>query len=741
MQHEPSSSGVSADTNRFATAGSARTKQLIGELRTKCGTWLHDPLERGLAHFDRHLQDLATASRSHLDQQSYLDTRARLHEHRQAFDRQFVASIDLAFDRLGARPVKTAAPALQTLSLLDTMTHDLDAALDQLVARSKVRGGPQLVELGYRMAALLGTAPMESGELPVGPQAMARAFRDASSALKVPTAHELLLLQSLESSLIDELASLHALANGHLRDAGILPGLRPFALPRHPERQSGTRNPPDTPVQPEPSVNHRTAPDADRNDLPGPTARAPDKPAAAGASADGVIGDDQLQAALAALQEHFSQVDERTWFELSQPKRLREELRLQLNVRRSARDGPVDLTSGQHDTLETIVRLFATIAQQLPQTRDAQSLLYDLQLPLLRVALLDPGFFERHEHPARQVLGRIAEIARDWLDDSDESPNHELRIDLEALIVHAGRAAPDAAVYEALLGDIERRVARLQDETRLAEDQQVDAMRGLEHLEKARHRATELLAGRVAASPRKRELLARLHPAWFDVLSLTLLRNGEDSTIFRSQLHATEQVLGSRPLDNLDMLQQELTLGLRQIGMPADEIDQVVRQMVHAGRTAQRPPASHADNATKDVGPDRAAARATNDAPEAGPQTDEVDAFGAAVKGTSPEVLRIHRHLRTLPAGVWFEFTSLPGTQVAQHRLAWYSPMTGHSLFVTRSGRRALELGELELAQAIASGHARELTTTRENVVDQAWRIVTRGQGRQPPTSHRGGGA
>ncbi|KGI77819.1 DUF1631 family protein [Oleiagrimonas soli] len=724
MHHEPSSSEGRTNTHRTAAAGSERSKRLLTELRTQCSAWLNEPLERGLTHFGHQLQELANGSRSHLDQQSYLDTMSRLREHRQAFDQQFTASIDKAFDQLGAQAGKVSASAPRTLSLLDTMTHDLDAALDQLVARSKVRGGQELIELGYRIAVLLGTAPVESSELPVGPQAMARAFRDASNALKMPTAHELLLLQSLESSLIDELASLHALVNTHLREAGILPGLRPFALPRDPSRQSGTRKASTAAVAPTPAASIRAEPAASETPSHKTAAGKP----SAGTSAEGRVSNDQLQAALTALQEHFAQVDERTWFELNQPKRLREELLLQLNARRSAQTGHVDLDAEQEYTLEMIVRLFAKIAQQLPQTLDAQSLLYDLQLPLLRVALRDPSFFEQHRHPARQVLGRITEIARDWLDDASESPHHELRIDLEALIVHAGRAAPEAAVYEKLLEGIERQVARLQHETQLVEEQQVDAMRGLERLEEARHRTAELLSERVAASPRQQAALQQMHRSWMDVMSLTLLRNGEDSTAFKNRLYATEQVLGIRPLDHADMLRQELEIGLRQIGMPADEIDPVVSRMIEAGRAAQRRPGPDTDHAPASVETPPSAIGAANDAA----------AFGSSLKA-SPEVLRIHRHLRTLPAGVWFEFRGPAGTQGIQRRLAWYSPLTGHSLFVTRSGRRAQELGELKLAQAIAAGHIRELTDIHENVVDQAWRIVTREQGLHPPTSHRGG--
>ena len=215
----------------------ARTQRLLGELRVLCGNWLHEPLSRCLDHFDMSLHRQCGLTGSHLDQQQYLTTRQQLRNERQAFDQRFIASIDQAFDRLGMPTVKVAVAVPQTLSLLDPLEHDLAGALDQLVARSEARGGLQLIELGYRFAVLIGIPPLEGEALPIGPQAMASAFREACHTLGLPSVHELLLLQSLESSLIQELAPLYALVNAHLCADGILPRLRPFALPRAPPRR------------------------------------------------------------------------------------------------------------------------------------------------------------------------------------------------------------------------------------------------------------------------------------------------------------------------------------------------------------------------------------------------------------------------------------------------------------------------------------------------------------------------
>jgi hypothetical protein len=705
----------------------ARTQRLVGELRLLCGNWLHEPLRRCLDHFDMRLHRQSEQTKSHLDQQHYLTTRQHLFIERKTFDERFVASINQSFDRLGLPATKSSEAVPQTLtltlSLLDQSEHELAAALDQLVSRSEARGGSQLIELGYRLAVLIGTPPLESDALPVGPQAMARAFREASRTLGLPSVHELLLLQSLESSLIEGLTRLYELINAHLLADGILPRLRPFALPRAAARRERAKE--EKPTRFAPSTAATAATDTRiPSAMPEERAETSGQPQAQRAGnppvPDASITGEALQVALAALQEHLFQVDERTRFDLNRPHRLRQELLIQLNVGRPAQAARVSLSAAQDNTVELIVRLFGQIAQQLPQSSDVQSLLCDLQLPMLRVALMDHGFFEQHEHPARRVLGKIAEIARDWLDDSSGVIDRGLRIELSRLIERAGREPPSAALYLSLQHDLEQYLAELEQRTQLAERRQVDAMQGLERLEQARYRSAELLAQRFAKSSQQR-LLVQLDHAWSDVLALTLLRHGEHSQIFGTRLAIADQLLGCLPIGNRSKLQDEVEAGLRQIGMQDDEVVSAARRMIDAN---QKDAAGHSSGVgDSGLHPGRQEKPAQEHA--------EIiraiaSAVGPAEVAPSAEVLRIHRHLRTLAMGTWFEFDDPSAGPRSRRRLVWYSALTGHSLFVTRNGQRAEELGELRLAHEIACGRAREMASDHEDVLDHAWRAVTR---------------
>jgi hypothetical protein len=755
----------------------ARTQRLIGEIRGLCDGWLPEALRASLGDFDTRLFQQADHTRSHLDQQRYLITRQRLLKERQAFDQTFAARIHKAFDELGAvAPAPAAAAGNQPLSLLDPMEHELIAALDQLVARSEARSRSILIELGYRLAVLVGAPPLEGEALPLGPQTMATAFRDASKALDLPGEHELLLVQSLEKSLTQGLGQLCEKVNAHLQADGILPHLRTLPTPRAAVRRTRPVDVDDAGAERSPASTEapRSEPIAVLDNLRELLAR---QRASQGTNQPGGARSattEELETALGALQQHISQVSDHVSRELRSAQRLREELLSQLNAGRPAGAAHTDLSPEQDDTVELVARLFEQMGQQLQQGGSAQSLLGGLQLPLLRVAVADRGFFDKREHPARQLLGTVTEAAHDWLDDAGGEADRSLRAKLEQLVERASREPPSAGLYTTLLADIEQHLSLLRRKAQVTERRHVEAMQGRERLEQARRRAAELMAERFAQAPPRGLLRTLLDRAWSDVLALTLLRHGEDSDAFATRLVITDQLLGRLPAGDLRRLQQEVESGLQQIGMHGDEAVQVAQRLIGAG--TETPDANSPTTTTlalrlkqhqrlgeqaSDSAPARAAIAKAAKSPSAAapapavaaaaprpspaselPRTPmpTVKAKPAAEpeRDPSPQEKRIHQRLRELPYGSWFEFVDPASGRVTQRKLAWYSPMSGNSLFVTRRGQRAEELTLAQLAHEIACGRVRETPPGHEGMLDRAWRALTRSLGQNPRLSTSG---
>lgn len=724
MEVEPLNMHRPPATERDDGQWPARTRRLVDEVRILCGAWLHEPLVLCLGDFDRRLYEKSDRTRSHLDQQSYLATRKRLLQERQSFEAQFIAHIDRAFAQMDmVRAPSSSASPLLSLSLLDPLEHELTTALDQLVARNEARSGAQLVELSYRLAVLVGAPPLEAEALPVGPQAIAAAFRDASAALKLPSDHHLLLLQSLESTLVQGLAPLYEIINNHLLADGILPRLRAFPLPRSTPRPPRAASPvPPTPMAP-PVEPVRSEADPAPVSLRKPVV----PPRTENARGSGRVATaEELQTALLAVQQQLTTASGQTGRALCGAQALRDSLLAQLNAGQAAAAMHVRLGNEHDDAVELVVRWFVQLDRQLPPGDPAHALLGELQLPMLRMAMADRDFFDHRDHPAQQLLGKAFEAAHDWLDDGASEADRSLRGQLKQLLDRASGEPASSALYTSLLADIEHYLAQLTRKAQLTERRLVEAMQGHERLERARLRATELLAERFARSPPHGLLRGLLDHAWSDVLALTLLQHGEHSEAFADRIVITDQLLGRLPAGNRQKLQLAVETGLQQIGMSMEEAGQLALRLLspnHDDAGAGLPSATDLAMRLKQ----RQRLGETS-----GRDTNQTD-FSSSTPA-NPREQRIEQRLRELPFDSWFEFCD-PATGLATRRkLAWYSTLSGRCLLVNRRGQRSDEMNLPQLANAIANGRARELPEETESPLDRAWHRVNESL-RQPGSS------
>lgn len=772
-------------TSPSASAGArrwpARTQRLLGTVAPLCAQWLEPALRRCLERFDEELYQRAERARDHQDQQQCFDTRALMKQQRAGFMKAFADKVRDDFLQLGVAPETTEESlAHQPLRLLERGEQELAAARAKLAARGEARHRAWLSQLAYRYALLVAAPPLEGAALPVGPACLATALRAAVGTIELPQDHRLLLLQTFENAVLDDIGALYERVNDALSSEGLLPQLRPYASVRvaaghRPAVRGGTAAvEPDDDVEP-------AGPD-DAPVFAGAGTAAPiavmenlrellaERRMGAGVGSAGQAATtDELQSALGALQEHLAQVTDQAGRELRSAQRLRDELLLQLNANKPAGTPPTRLSAEQDNTVELMAMLFEQLGQQMQHGPHAQSVLSGLQLPMLRLAVSDHEFLEQREHPGRQLLNAVAEAANDWLDGPDGDSDRQLTDRLQQLVQRAQKEPATAGLYTSLLADIEHQLAVLNRRAQAAERRHVEAMQGRERLDLARRRAGELLAERFATNPPRGLLRALLERAWSDVLSLTLLQNGEDSEAFAQRLRVTDQLLGRQPVTDVRWLRGEVQAGLQQIGMDAEEATQVAQRLVagegeaalevppptttgdHAhpataptpkARTAPATPApAPAPGAPPRPRPPHAAAPAmpapaTVAAPPpsatdlavrlkqrtrlgeaAAPAPDEHD----GERPLGPQEARVYNRLRHLPFGTWFEFTDAKTGDTVQRKLAWFSPVSGNSLFVTRRGGRGEEMNLRELARGIVYGGVHEMAPRREGLLDRAW--------------------
>ncbi|MEO7067569.1 MAG: DUF1631 family protein [Rhodanobacter sp.] len=799
------------------THWSARAQRLLEASYASFVDGLREPVRRCLAGFEEQLFQLADRAHNSTVQQDCFASRQRVLQNGNAFTKRFMTELGTAFDQIGQDKSASEAAAStnilwQSLELVDPSEQEVSMSIEHLGSRGEVRHSNVLGELSYRLGVLVGAPPLEGPSLPIGPHALAMACSVASSGFELPHTHKLLLLRQFDQWIIQAAGPLYGAINDQLKADGVMPKLRSASTPRHSGQRARSTNL-DSDDAGDTKTAAPTAAEAGASKDARPAEAAADAPMAVleslrdllaqqrtaqgrgtGVFAGRAASENELQSALGALQQHLAQVTDRASRELHSAARLRDELLAQLNFGKPAGVPRTQLSDEQGDTVELVARLFEQLGAQLQHGGNASTLLTDLQLPVLRMAVADHSFFDEHDHPARRLLDTVTAAANEWIDGSDDESSRPLALKLEQLVSRANHEPPSAGLYTTLLADIEHHLALLTRKAQAAERRHVEAAQGRERLDQARLRAGELMAERFAESPPHGLLRALLDRAWSDVLALTLLRHGEDSDTFRAQLKITDQLLGRLPLGDRLHLQAEVESGLQQIGMRTEEAVQVAQRLLgitapdpsvevpsatdlaiflkqHQRFGTQQPNRTTAPKAPATVPPsvlvvappivvvatppprdvatrkNRAApapvrapaaaagaARVAVPVPVSVPAHVPVAAPAPSTATAAPQrasaaidshVRRIEQRLKQSPFGSWFEFTDPATGHIARRKLAWYSPMSGRCLMVSRRGQPGEEMTLVQLAHDVASGRAREASIPPGSMLDRAWRSLT----------------
>jgi hypothetical protein len=719
-------------TGPFPVALSPRAEREAQQGLSLCLTWLDMPLRESLSDLDRRLFALAESSRNHLEQQACFESRNIIEREGAAFRNRFAASLSDRFRRLGEF-IDRRAPSPETgsagLSLVDPEEQELDDALSNMAARGEARSASSLFELGFRLAVLAGTHPLEGDALPAGPRALTAALKAAVEPMPLSTPHRILLFQAVDTRVLVQGEAFYGALNEHYRNRGILPGFRVYPTVRVTAAPAVDRRARSSEAV-QPGVPHDASADGHigvLESLRDLLATRANTGRGAGFAPGRLASDDELQTALLALQGHVSDVTDAAQREIRSAQALRDELIAQLNRTRPAGSPAAELTAEQGDTVELTALLFQNLGQQLPQDSPGHAVLGGLQWPMLRAAVNDRGFFDQPEHPARQLLDTVTEAAHHWLDTAEGEPDAALVDRLERLVIEASHAQ---VIDPAWRTDIEQQIALLARKAHVTERRQIEAMEGRDRLERARHRATEIMAERMVKGAAPRGVLRiLLERTWADVLALHILRGGETGEAFLQCLGVTDQLLGARPVGDVQKLRSDVERGLEHLGMHPSEAMQVANGLFET-------PDGQTDD---DLTPTDVALRLKQR-----PRLGEGTAHGETVTAVEPTPLdpvaqAVYEGFSHLRFGTWFEFLHADGNLV-RHKLAWFSPATGRCLFVNQRGLRTEDIDLTRLARLITTGEAREWKEQRVSLIERAWQSIARNLRREGPQDERTAG-
>ena len=636
------------------------------------------------------------------------------------------------------------------LALIDLDTVDETVIVGNIVRIVENVCHEELVTLNRGIGHLLGKPNLETSTNPLGPATIVTAFAEALGELKADGRIKFQILKELNQAPLGEVAAIYADVNRHLANLRIVPpgSARTSSARGKPaaqrkraadEKPAVAQPPPEMDVMAMfrrmashggfPLTGHPAPPNRVLPSLPPtPSGYVPGAP---------IVATPGLREGLTRLQQGQTDFDvEGMQVAFSGiPEGLH-------NVLRDLQDSPLGKRANQLEamTIEMVAMLFDFIFETRDLPDGIKALLARLQIPVLKVAMLDGAFFARKTHPSRLLVNALAAAGLGWSPamGQDDPLYRTIERIVHRIIDGFG---DNLGIFDELRAELEAFLATEEQAAEANFATTAEAINEDDRKDLAGVVAKSEVERRVESYPIPRFLAGFLRQKWQGTLEGIYLREGEDSDAWSSSVATLEDLVWSvqpkkTPEDRkhlvalLPSLLKRLAAGVPGQHWGSGEREAFMANLVEAHAAAVKPSFASVSSPTAAVaeaakaeaevakasGDSEAAARAEALAAAMAPAEPAAPETGPAV--LDDEYLEI---ARSMDRGMWVEFEDADG-QLSFAKLAWISPLRGNYLFTNRQGQRALSMTAEVLADQFRANRARLVEA--EPLIDRAFTRV-----------------
>ncbi|SMC23858.1 Protein of unknown function [Andreprevotia lacus DSM 23236] len=633
------------------------------------------------------------------------------------------------------------------MSLVANDDYEQNLTVTNVATAFKQKGGDTLSQLEQRLASLMPSSGGDDSEgNPLSPMAICEAFLGAFQQLESGVGARLVALRTLETELSEQVASVYKHINQYLIQQNIQPTMR-----RTPQRRapSPAARPGEQAMPPQQTDG--AAGSFGQGGYPqGAGAGYDPAYGVPGGGAQGGAGGRQLlsvdHSALAGFLDQLThdfvepqRLVRPVWFnvldKLQQdpptPKHSEGDIgtggpeNLLTLLRASRWAG--DLNRVDTMTLELVAMLFDRLFEDPRLANAAKGLLARLQIPVLKAALLDGGFFGNKSHPARLLIDLLAEACLAWeAEPASDDPALVKYNDTVAWI--ATHYADDIGIFQTALEDLERFNASEGERAEEKITSEAQALLENEIKELASATASALIQARMAgqslmsafSSPLVNDFLLQ---TWHGALVAAYGPEGEAEALFATRVAAMDMLLWSiqpkrgaeerlRLVNELPAMLKTLEEGVQAAGANKEKAQAFFAELVqlHAGAIRSGMKVQPQDTApvfqpvpATSVQP----APAIRDAIAAAEHSEDLS-IPVVMEPAEPIIVPSDG----LPTrGEWLEWREDNG-EFRRYRLSWISPQKTRYLLTNRGGENGLGFTQIELIEHLNSGQLRRLSGT-----------------------------
>ncbi len=645
----------------------------------------------------------------------------RQHVERTTFERISQIFDEFAFARLAPPKTTAAAPNADAgLSLVDDDELEEALAVSGMIAKTESRLGHHLYAINRRLSAIRGV-PVENTTNPIGPAQLCGAFQLALAVFNLNLSSKLIVFKLLDRYLMSGLDLLYEGVNAYLIQAGVLPQLR---------LRGGHTAPPSSAAAgagaaaqyqsayPGESAGGATIEGEIYQTLRsllalrhqgGPAQAMPMEGAPSAAMP--LLAPTDLLSALQILQSQSAMAQQNFGGEaLLHARQLKQALLDQADQLQAG--PPAHVSAVDEDTIDLVGMLFEFIVQDRDMPIQIQALLARLQIPFLKIALIDRHLFTHKSHPARLLLDNMAQACVGKSNDSEaDQPLYEKIKDTVEKILR--EFDDDLGLIERTNMDFNTFVAATKRRAELTEKRTAEAVRGREKLDYARQLAAREMQQRCEGKQLPALFHTLLIGPWAQNLVLIALRQGETSAEWKQALNFADAFVWSaspkfseedraRLRNLLPGMYDYLRKGLATVAYQGDDVQRLLQELntFHQGLIeGARPAAAKADSGALATAASPAVAEIVGMMeknvlqcePETPPETEDID----------PALVK---QIRAMKVGDWVEFGSVDSDAKQRAKLSWISPISHKYLFVDRKGLKVVDKTIAALATELAAG-------------------------------------
>jgi hypothetical protein len=668
------------ETQRQVRARLARLPAVIHVLNEMGQKFLTTAMEAYFDAADDALFDLADKAQSNNDQNAFFDSMREVRVQRKSVERRFFEAIEDAFSRLAgedSRPAGKTDGELSAEALSLVQNEDLEqlVALESTVARAMREYSVVLQGVAEALSRIL---PVEINEqkVPLSPAVICAAAMAQIKRLDIDIKAKLVLFKLFDRLVVSRQPEL----NQQMLECLEANGIR-VNLARKVVGGSAGSEPADlqapvaediadmaTRLGSDPALNNR----AELLKLLSFVQTLP-------VSAESANGLD-FERVLASVQNRRGQ--------------------------------SVDIGRVEKETMGLVQMLFRFILRDQGLADPFRELIGRMQVPVLKMALLDEQFLVEKRHPARRLLNELVAVASEWQQGEalvgDEPLVKFMRGTVDRIL---GQFDSNPDVFKEALADFTSFVDKEKRRAAVLERRTIDAEDGKARAEQARKTVATEIQLRTMAHHLPELVLALINGPWSNVLFVTGLKYGFSSTEWQEQLKVLEDLVWSvqpcagksdrqRLIRLIPDLIARLRRGLDSISYNPFEVAELLTGLeeIHLARIRGELLAHEQIAQEPEPAAEPSVAAPVARIPVAEPEVP------SALPADDPHMVMV----QGLAQGAWFDLEE-EGKDPLRCRLAAFIRPTGKYIFVNRNGVKVAEKTQMELAYAMKTGHMRAL--------------------------------